>query len=1066
MQAADTGRVLMLQRALDDGDPAGGRWEFPGGHLEDGEPSHLAACREWCEEVGQLLPPGTFGPSWQAGRYEGHVWRIDAETDVDLSRRDAVINPDDPDGDAFEAVAWFDPTLLQGNPALRDELAADLPVVLSALGVEPLAKATWDDHPARRVEDKLADYHAAKINAALRKLVTPEAIRAAVQRYAEKHPLVKEGWNPQTQPRDANGRFVSGGSSAKDKGSSKSGGKAGGVFSADAAIAAAEAAAGNSGSESPFTPSDKLALVQAGWTTTKFGDGSTAWVSPDGKTTIGESSNASDLHNAATEYAASLHGAAAGALADAQLASLHAVGANSGSAIDATVGHLTASHLSTTSIGNWVGPGGELNLGAQGINGGWHVNAEGNLFSPLGNTYDVHTGALIETNHLGNGAGLDIHGEYHTINADHGIAIGLHGALSADEINTLSAQGFSHEPGSTTFLGHGGSLSLDNPDQASQLLHYASKGGEVAHDGAGGAVTVAQSNALQAAGWKFKSGSNGGEWESPTGDVFAMNSTLDVNNVQNWGNYYGSQQAAAAAAATAAPPPPILDQPTNYGAPDTASGYNQSDAAVLEGEAGRQVATGVDQTPADVAAAAAGQPALGIELAHANIPNWHDATEAEYTPLNSAAQQAYDGLSVRAREAMDNWTGPNSRAIQTAAVSPTRLNSFNKAMQAMPQAGDVALYRGVKPYGTPDNVFQTAYPGEVFSLNEPVSTSTSRGTAEDFGRDVYVIHSPHAAYVGDASEHPSEHEAVIAPGTFRVQAVTNQGGQRVVYLQDVTGDGTRSFKPIASPNIDFTPVTKAMPFGRVDRFIETPGEPGRFHKVPVHPGRADQVPGEVAKEGWNPQVQPRDANGRFVGGGDKAKPGSGSSHSYPEITAADVEAGGIGRSRAVSAEQFQQLAAEGHATLSSLDTVHPTTGLDQNWDSIKSSSYAAAQQPWGGATFDAHTGQEITGAHGAAYAMTVRGPGQSSVKISEHASEAEFHAAMDSARSQFGTELAKGQRCLGVFHNDAEHTIEIDPVLVVHDLHSVETIGAYTHAVGGAYNFADGQGYWPPHVGG
>jgi hypothetical protein len=37
-------------------------------------------------------------------------------------------------------------------------------------------------------------------------------------------------------------------------------------------------------------------------------------------------------------------------------------------------------------------------------------------------------------------------------------------------------------------------------------------------------------------------------------------------------------------------------------------------------------------------------------------------------------------------------------------------------------------------------------------------------------------------------------------------------------------------------------------------------------------------------------------------------------------------------------------------------------------------------------------------------------------------------------------------------------------VLVVDTAAEVEQIGAYTRAVGGAYHFRSGDGYWPPHV--
>lgn len=182
IRAADTGRVLMLQRALgptncpcglplarglDGGDwwshadgsishdatygnqsvsdlvgaehdAAAGKWEFPGGCLEPGENEHTAAIREWQEETGMVLPVGRFTGSWfvDGGRFQGIVYEVDHEADLHLlDSRGKVPNPDDPDGDAVEALAWWDPRDLVGNPTVRAELAASLPIVLPRLGV-------------------------------------------------------------------------------------------------------------------------------------------------------------------------------------------------------------------------------------------------------------------------------------------------------------------------------------------------------------------------------------------------------------------------------------------------------------------------------------------------------------------------------------------------------------------------------------------------------------------------------------------------------------------------------------------------------------------------------------------------------------------------------------------------------------------------------------------------------------------------------------------------------------------------------------------------------------------
>lgn len=141
VQAVDTGRVLLLQRGLGDpGDEAAGAWEFPGGHLEPGESAFDAAAREWMEETGCLLPDGDVSGGWLSddGIYEGIIYTIAAEAQVPILDRGQVVNPDDPDGDVVEALAWWAPEQLGGplptggcwvNPALRRELQASIPAV-------------------------------------------------------------------------------------------------------------------------------------------------------------------------------------------------------------------------------------------------------------------------------------------------------------------------------------------------------------------------------------------------------------------------------------------------------------------------------------------------------------------------------------------------------------------------------------------------------------------------------------------------------------------------------------------------------------------------------------------------------------------------------------------------------------------------------------------------------------------------------------------------------------------------------------------------------------------------
>jgi 8-oxo-dGTP pyrophosphatase MutT (NUDIX family) len=201
--AADTGRVLMLQRALCDDDPAAGTWEFPGGHLEGDESPLAAAWREWQEETGVACAPGVQSGTWASGIYQGIVWAIESESMIPVRGETVIGNPDDPDGDQCESIAWWDPATLAGNPAVRPELAASLPDVLPLLGCEPgeVAKAGGssspkvpgvpkslsapEDWPGWQRDLELAGIYAGRIREALRDAVDP---RQLAEGWARAHP--------------------------------------------------------------------------------------------------------------------------------------------------------------------------------------------------------------------------------------------------------------------------------------------------------------------------------------------------------------------------------------------------------------------------------------------------------------------------------------------------------------------------------------------------------------------------------------------------------------------------------------------------------------------------------------------------------------------------------------------------------------------------------------------------------------------------------------------------------------------------------------------------------------
>jgi 8-oxo-dGTP pyrophosphatase MutT (NUDIX family) len=203
VQAADTARVLMLQRALDPEDPASGMWEFPGGHLEGEESPLQGAWREWAEETGCMPPPGAQGGTWTSpnGIYQGIVWTVPSEGCVPIcGDRDQIPNPDDPDGDITEALAWWDPDLLPGNPAVRQELLDNIDAALAALGGESVAKAAYPkgdaptkgapaDWPGWQHDEAAANYWSEQIASSFKATLTVTAAEQLARDYLAKHQL-------------------------------------------------------------------------------------------------------------------------------------------------------------------------------------------------------------------------------------------------------------------------------------------------------------------------------------------------------------------------------------------------------------------------------------------------------------------------------------------------------------------------------------------------------------------------------------------------------------------------------------------------------------------------------------------------------------------------------------------------------------------------------------------------------------------------------------------------------------------------------------------------------------
>ena len=202
-------------------------------------------------------------------------------------------------------------------------------------------------------------------------------------------------------------------------------------------------------------------------------------------------------------------------------------------------------------------------------------------------------------------------------------------------------------------------------------------------------------------------------------------------------------------------------------------------------------------------------------------------------------------------------------------------------------------------------------------------------------------------------------------------------------------------------------------------------------------------------------------SGRYPKGSGKA---NAPAQEFPPLTRDQFSDPTTPRTRPVSNAEFQALAIKGESRLATFhDNGSPPTGLDKNWTSIKDQGWAAVQDEWGGITVDSHTGELVSG-NPNKYALTVRPAGVSSVRIPVGSDQATFDKAMEESRQRFDSVLGNEHYHLGVFRDDAISSIDIDPVMVLDDHDDVESIGAYAHSEGGAYNFADGLGYWPPYV--
>lgn len=126
-------------------------------------------------------------------------------------------------------------------------------------------------------------------------------------------------------------------------------------------------------------------------------------------------------------------------------------------------------------------------------------------------------------------------------------------------------------------------------------------------------------------------------------------------------------------------------------------------------------------------------------------------------------------------------------------------------------------------------------------------------------------------------------------------------------------------------------------------------------------------------------------------------------------------------------------------------------------------AYAETQKSWGGCTINLNTLEWVPDgidAYACAVTPSKLGPNgfhSGTIEIPESATFAEFEHAVSVAVGEF-----KGTATyLGIFHDDKKGTIDFDAVEVVATTEEVDALHKIRPVVGGAYNFATGDGYWP-----
>ena len=116
IKAVDTGRVLLSQRTpyADDPDGVKGKWEFPGGGIEEGQTALESALREFKEETGLDLPEDArVDGCYETGPYMAIIVLVPSEawtTNAQLLTYECM------------GIGWFHPDNIEGTDLARKEM--------------------------------------------------------------------------------------------------------------------------------------------------------------------------------------------------------------------------------------------------------------------------------------------------------------------------------------------------------------------------------------------------------------------------------------------------------------------------------------------------------------------------------------------------------------------------------------------------------------------------------------------------------------------------------------------------------------------------------------------------------------------------------------------------------------------------------------------------------------------------------------------------------------------------------------------------------------------------------